>query len=484
MKKIFIVLLSFCIIYVLMCGCSSNTTAAIDSVSVQTADSEISKSTNAKTTGFRMVSDGEFIYYSQYGEQGLRKISVDLSGEVLLADEDCTYLTLAGDTLYYVVPDSGIWQIKTDGSERKQLEMMKDISWLSYDGESLYFIQDYSIYRFDIEEIGETIEELEEEYGAAAAESEASTFFQSEKIIDGSCQSLAASAGKLFYVISSGNNDSLYVMDIDDNTSSLIASDIESDILIDNGRLYFEEVERINDLDENIRICSVNLSGSDRKVIYEGENAGGYFTVNEEYLYFTHYEAHGADNFEGNYMYQMDIASNDIKEFYINYDVSIMLESAGDYVWFDHYSYDTSLTQDYWGKTDGSQLALLDSLHAQTKRSDYLDPYVETYGPGESYLDLTTNNMSACYKLVRMDEIIEFTEFLEPNSQTTISFPSGKYILKIAEGDEWLGDDLAFGESGIYSTTDVYKFDAGYSYEIVGGTTGDFNTDNLNGFLD
>lgn len=477
-------------------GCSQNANIAegpgvsqpvltATSESIETATALIPEPSQiAKTTGFRMVSDGEFIYYSQYEEPGLRKISADLSSEVLLADEDCIYLNLVGDMLYYVVPGSGIWQIKTDGSERKQLEMVEDASWLDYDNGMLYFLQNGNIYRFDLEAVDTTMEELESEYGAAAV-SEAGTFFRSEKINDEYCNDLTVSDGLIFYTASQGEENFLYRIDSVGNEPTVVASGVNSNIYIDNGRLYYlEEGEISEDFDVNTRICSIDLSGNDRKIYFEEINAAGYFSVSDDYLYFTRYHTGGEDNFEGSYLYRMNIASGDIEALYDKYDISDMLEVAGDYIWFNHFSYDTTITSDYWGKTDGSKVALIADLRPETARSEYLDPYVEPYGPGESYLALSTDTLSACYKLIRMDDTVEFVQFLDPESEITISFPSGRYILKIAEGSEWLGDDQAFGKSGLYSTTDVYQFDEGYTYEIVGGTTGDFNTDSIDGFLD
>ncbi len=451
------------------------TTQAATAITIEPATAE-------KATGFRMVSDGESIYYCQYEEPGLRKISADLSSEVLLADGDCDYLNLVDDMVYYVVPGSGIWQMKTDGSEQKQIEFADDAAWLDYDDGVLYFLQENNLYRYDLQSVGVTLEELEEEFGAAA-ESEASGFFRSEKISDEYVDSLAAAEGRLFYTADVGDDNHLFLMDPATGASTKIASGVNHQIFIENGRLYFQEEDRINDLDINTRICSVDLAGQDRKVHFEELNAGAYFTVSGGYIYFTQFRTGGADNFEGSYLYRMSAATDEVEELFPEYDVSMNLEAAGDYVWFDHFSYETLVTSDYWGKADGSELAMIADLRPQAERSEFLDPYVEPYGPGESYLALSTDDLSACYKLYRMDGSEALVEFLTPNSETTVSFPSGRYTLKIAEGDEWLGDDQAFGENGMYSTTEVYQFDTGYTYEIVGGTTGDFSTDSLEGFL-
>ena len=107
----------------------------------------------------------------------------------------------------------------------------------------------------------------------------------------------------------------------------------------------------------------------------------------------------------------------------------------------------------------------------------------EPYGPGTSTLHLSApENKSACYRLVRMDGSTEFIVLLEPGEKTVQKFPCGRYTLKTAEGDTWISDEEAFGPDGHYSTTDVFYFQEGGSYEISTGTRGDFRKDNASGF--
>ena len=107
----------------------------------------------------------------------------------------------------------------------------------------------------------------------------------------------------------------------------------------------------------------------------------------------------------------------------------------------------------------------------------------EPYGPGTSTLYLSApDDNSACYRLVRMDGSTEFMVLLSPGEETSRSFPCGRYTLKTAEGDTWISDEEAFGDTGHYSTTDVFTFEAGGSYEISSGTRGDFYSDDAGGF--
>lgn len=105
---------------------------------------------------------------------------------------------------------------------------------------------------------------------------------------------------------------------------------------------------------------------------------------------------------------------------------------------------------------------------------------LEEYGPGTSGLYLRTEDHSACYRLVRVGGEMELEVFLEPHSHKTVSFPSGRYRLRIAEGDNWISEEEAFGEEGEYSVINYFSFEDGETYEITtsdqfgpGGVHGD-----------
>lgn len=107
----------------------------------------------------------------------------------------------------------------------------------------------------------------------------------------------------------------------------------------------------------------------------------------------------------------------------------------------------------------------------------------EPYGPGTSKLVLSASEKkSTAFRLVRMDGSTEFMVLLGPGEESTQSFPSGRYTLKVAEGDAWISDEEAFGPDGDYSSTDVYTFEAGSSYKISSGSKGDFHNDDASGF--
>lgn len=119
----------------------------------------------------------------------------------------------------------------------------------------------------------------------------------------------------------------------------------------------------------------------------------------------------------------------------------------------------------------------------QEKQEQYEKYKDEPYGPGTSSLYLTSpSNMYAAYRLVRMDGTTEFMILMEPGQTRTMKFPSGRYTLKIAKGKTWISDDEAFGASGSYSTTNVFSFKAGTTYQIGTSTQGNVYKDNASGF--
>ena len=74
-------------------------------------------------------------------------------------------------------------------------------------------------------------------------------------------------------------------------------------------------------------------------------------------------------------------------------------------------------------------------------------------------------------------------ELLEPGESKVMSFPCGRYTLKVAKGPKWISDEEAFGSAGSYSTTDFFTFEEGEAYQISSGERGDFHHDDSGGFL-
>ena len=118
----------------------------------------------------------------------------------------------------------------------------------------------------------------------------------------------------------------------------------------------------------------------------------------------------------------------------------------------------------------------VDAANSEAARQAYEESVAnEPYGPGTSKLRLSADERSACYRLVRRDGTVEFQVLLAPGESVTEEFPCGRYTLRVAEGDEWISDEEAFGPDGHYSATDLFTFEEGGSYTIGAGSRGDFH---------
>ena len=62
---------------------------------------------------------------------------------------------------------------------------------------------------------------------------------------------------------------------------------------------------------------------------------------------------------------------------------------------------------------------------------------------------------------------LEQEVILEPGQSQTVSFQSGRYKLRVAEGNTWLSDKEAFGEEGKYSVIDYFNYKKGKTYGIT-----------------
>ena len=90
------------------------------------------------------------------------------------------------------------------------------------------------------------------------------------------------------------------------------------------------------------------------------------------------------------------------------------------------------------------------------------------YGPETSSLLVKARDKKVCYRLYRVGGDLEKEiQLFEKYSSQTISFPAGRYLLRIAEGDEWLSDEEAFGPDGEYSMIEYFNFEPGETYHVT-----------------
>ena len=159
-------------------------------------------------------------------------------------------------------------------------------------------------------------------------------------------------------------------------------------------------------------------------------------------------------------------------------------ESSGDESYFDSIADPNGSVAVEAAIAGGAPTQELAQKEEEERRAAEEEARNEPYGPGTSTLYLSApSNHSACYRLVRRDGSTEFMVLLGPGEESTQTFPCGRYILKIAEGDEWISDEEAFGPNANYDTTDLFNFEPGGAYEIGSGARGDFSGDSQGGFV-
>lgn len=99
---------------------------------------------------------------------------------------------------------------------------------------------------------------------------------------------------------------------------------------------------------------------------------------------------------------------------------------------------------------------------------------------------MQTGSNASCYKLYATGagkDVLVRLVYLDAHTSGSMSFAPGTYVLKIASGQTWLGDDQAFGKRGSYSQSDAYAFTDG-TYTIESSTThGDFRSSSMGGFV-
>lgn len=138
-------------------------------------------------------------------------------------------------------------------------------------------------------------------------------------------------------------------------------------------------------------------------------------------------------------------------------------------------------------KSGGEETALIGHyVEPEAEQTPAPEYTAKTVGKGDVTLEISNGDTMACYKLISCAEgnPVVHSVLTEPYTDLTLKFSPGSYYLKVAYGDEWLGDEEAFGENGRYITTDMYIFNAGFVYKLsTSSYGGDFSSDTMSGFI-
>lgn len=522
MKKLLSIIFSLILACSLLCGCSQNGGEPVKAPSRKAA-----KSAQTILHAEYMVSDGEYIYYCPteplydfdthfggYDEDSficsLRRVAVadaldePLEVEEILAEQNCHWLCLHDGQIYFADWDeNAIYRVPATGGEAEALYVGGDsfdyLENLNFIGDYLYFTEETCLKRIAPDENAdaETVFEVDDAFADFADQANAD-------FIAGDCAlpyGFEFYDGQIYLIVGSGMDYygecyCLIRIDPDNNFSyELVCGSTSPNLALCGGNLYYQQADGESDFGDPMLhlIAYDGEQATDTGVFTDSRNlfSDGKMLYYDKYIdtmddFFAYIDAHGEepdfDLVEGRFLFSYSEEDGE-QQLDCPTDVMYIVGVAENILWYENFA------DHIWMSPGVENIVYMatESTGGYSGGSSYPEdesvPYESTYGPGTSYLDLDAEELSACFRLLRTDGTEEFFEFLNPYESCTKSFPSGRYILKIAEGTAWISDEEAFGSSGHYSTTDFYTFEDGYSYYIGAGTTGDFYGDSASGFL-
>jgi len=454
MKKCLIIVACFFLLFAF--GCSVNAVNAADSPgNGYTALASVGGGSPAND--WRNVTDGYWLYYMDYSESNLHRVNATLENAEMIYDGGYSYISLDGGEAWFWDWTDQLHHVSANGTEQVIFQSEHDIaaSWY-YEG-SLYYLEapDYNV---------NEIKRLDLKTRKVA---------DLNRTLNGVSTSLLVSAGHIYFTEAAdefGERVGLYQLDLDGTNEAQI-SDNASIVQLFEGKLCYRnedglwaynvvegETERIRD--DPGRPYSI----SDGKIYYN--NTSG------EYAQLVYAQLYGG---EETVLFTGHEASN-----------SIVIWNG--MIFFDEFKPGGDETTHYYvGSLAGSEAILWDETipvdYSGVKPPDELLNNPDSLAEGTSWLYLDAPAaLSACYRLYDANGTLVQQVLLSPNENRTISFPSGYYTLKIAEGASWINDEEAFGPDGDYSSTSVFGFEADSTYRIGSGNRGDFHGTDQSGF--
>jgi len=454
MKKCLIVVVSF--MFVFAFGCS---TSAVNTVvsSGNVYATPVPVGGGSPANDWRNVTDGQWLYYMDYSESRLYRVNATLENAEMIYDGGYSNISLEGDEVWFWDWTDQLHHVSANGAEQVVFQSEQDIaaSWY-YEG-SLYLLEapDYDVHlikRLDLK----TMEVVD----------------LNRAIMD-THPSLLVSAGHIFFteaIDEISEQVGLYQIDLDGTNEKQIS---------DNANI----VQLFGD-----KLCYRNENGLWAYNVVNGEterirdDPGRPYSISDGMIYYNKTSGESAQ------LVYAPLYGGEETVLFPGHEASSLIVIWGGTIFFDEFKPNGDGTTKYYiGSLAGNEAILWDS----TIPSDYsgvnlLDDLLnnrDTLAEGTSWLYLEASaTLSACYRLYDDNGKLVQQVLLSPNESKTISFPSGYYTLKIAEGANWINDKEAFGPDGEYSSTSVYGFEAGSTYRIGSGNRGDFHGTDQSGF--
>jgi len=456
MKKCLILIL--CFVLIVAFGCSANAADAVVSPEPAAA-TPAPLGGDSTVNGEYNVTDGHWLYYFDSSKSCLYRVDATLENAEMIFEGTTSHISLVGDEVWLWDGISQLQHVTASGTEPVGSRIGGDIaaSWY-YEG-SLFYLEspDYDIYalkRLDLNSMKVT---------------------DLNRTTKGTDPSIIVSAGHIFFteaIDETSFADELYRTDLD-GTNNVQISDRAYDLQLLKDKLYYRN-------EDGLWVHNV-VNGRNKRV---RDDPGGPFWISDGMLYYNDFSG------ESTQLVCSPLYGSEKTVLFPGHEASTFIVVWNSMMYFDEYNPKGDGQRKYYIGTLAGKEAI---LWYQTTVPRYDDsnfrmpnnPFTnqDSLAGGTSWLYLeASETLSACYRLYDMNGTLVQQVLLGPNEGQTISFPSGYYILKIAEGTNWINDDEAFGPDGTYSSTSDFGFEAGGSYRIGPGNRGDFYVTDQSGF--
>jgi uncharacterized protein YchJ len=182
---------------------------------------------------------GDWIYYQYYGDGGkLYKIRTDGSDRTILNDDDSWYINVVGDWIYYQNCSDGgkLYKIRTDGSDRSKLN--NDDSWYINVVDDLIYYQNCS-------DDGKIYKIRTDGSGRSKLNNDSSTFIN-------------VVSDWIYYLNDSDIHNNIYKIRTDGSDRTKLNNDLSAFINVVSDWIYYTNA------DDRFSIYKIRTDGSDR----------------------------------------------------------------------------------------------------------------------------------------------------------------------------------------------------------------------------
>lgn len=224
-------------------GTGAISEVAIDDLLFRSQDKGSSQ--NNANNQFKVVKQGDWLYFYDYKQNGISKMMSDGSNKKRLTSGSAWFLNVAGDWIYFVDDKHEyIWRTKTDGSNTSIVPL--DLPTTSYRlildlvifNNKLYFVYDYGLYTANLD--GSNVKRL---HGTQDG-------------VIGTLRQFVIRENQMYYTDGANDGKEIYRANMDGTSMTQITFTPSSDINIAGNWIYYTNEQ------DNRKIYRASLDGS------------------------------------------------------------------------------------------------------------------------------------------------------------------------------------------------------------------------------